>query len=385
MIPDLTGPVSDVVQPDPRAARSDQPSGRRADGPFALLLAAAAPARVARLARAGLAEQVEPPEVGLDEAAPLPGQVHAVTAAGLASVPPVPPPPPGLAQARRGPPPGKAPGHGTEPSVTEPAAATGQQPARRAAPRRPGQPERVVAAPGAVPHTRAALLAAPGQPPTAPAAAAPPVAERHLATSARLLHAAQPGLALREPAEPRAARTAPAPEATTRPVAVAGQAASPAPESQLRLAPPPAARGAPVLPPEPAQGSLGGAILPNAAHLRLESEGLGDLALHLRIRDGVAHLRVEGDQAGLLVGRGQELQRALAAEGLKLGHLEAERPQVAAAPQADTSRSSLEQGEPRGQRERETAGEPAQPHRAPGTAAPARRAQVRTSDHHVEA
>jgi hypothetical protein len=127
---------------------------------------------------------------------------------------------------------------------------------------------------------------------------------------------------------------------------------------------------------------LGGTLLAHAAHLRLESETLGDLALHLRVRDGVAHVRVEGDQAAQLAGRGHELQRALAAEGLKLGHLEIDRPVVPAPSQGD-ARTAAEQGPRQGQQERPERDQPTSG--APADAAAARRPAGRTTAHHVEA
>ncbi len=128
---------------------------------------------------------------------------------------------------------------------------------------------------------------------------------------------------------------------------------------------------------------VGGTILPHTAHLRLESETLGDLALHLRVRDGVAHVRMEGEQAAQLAGRGQELQRALAAEGLKLGQLEIEKPAVPAAPQGGQARTAADQGAPQGQRE---APERDEPSGAPRQgAAPARKPTGRSTAHHVEA
>jgi hypothetical protein len=148
-----------------------------------------------------------------------------------------------------------------------------------------------------------------------------------------------------------------------------------------------AARAGAALPPEPPLTTLGGAILPGAAHLRLQSDTLGELALHLRVRDGVAHLRVEGEQAPQLLQHGQELQRALAAEGLKLGQLEAERPQAQAAAPADAARTAPDQGQgggpPPGQRDpADHDATPADP-RASGPG-PSRPSSRRTA-HHVEA
>jgi hypothetical protein len=79
--------------------------------------------------------------------------------------------------------------------------------------------------------------------------------------------------------------------------------------------------------PRATSAELSGALLPHAAHLKVTSDTLGEVALHLRVRDGVAHVRVEAETAQALDARAPELARALAAEGLKLGSFEAERPE----------------------------------------------------------
>jgi hypothetical protein len=139
-----------------------------------------------------------------------------------------------------------------------------------------------------------------------------------------------------------------------------------------------------MLPPEPPQGSLGGAILANAAHLRLESSTLGDLALHLRVRDGVAHVRLEGEQAPQLAQRAPELQRALAAEGLQLGRLEVERPAVHAP--ADAPRTAGDQTPSSGQQQGQQERDEQPPERAQAAPSPSpRHLSSRASAHHVEA
>lgn len=80
----------------------------------------------------------------------------------------------------------------------------------------------------------------------------------------------------------------------------------------------------PVLPIEPGEAIVSGAVLPSVAHLHLSSETLGEVALHLRILDGAAHVRVEGGPRGAVEPRAPELARALAAEGLHLARLEHE-------------------------------------------------------------
>lgn len=68
--------------------------------------------------------------------------------------------------------------------------------------------------------------------------------------------------------------------------------------------------------------SLHVSLLPQAAHLRMEVEGAGDLSLHLRMRDGLAHVTVSGAAAPLIEMRSSDLRSALAGQGLSLGQLE---------------------------------------------------------------
>jgi flagellar hook-length control protein FliK len=68
--------------------------------------------------------------------------------------------------------------------------------------------------------------------------------------------------------------------------------------------------------------SLHVSLLPQAAHLRMEVEGAGDLSLHLRMRDGFAHVTVSGAAAPLVEMRSADLRSALAGQGLSLGQLE---------------------------------------------------------------
>jgi hypothetical protein len=82
----------------------------------------------------------------------------------------------------------------------------------------------------------------------------------------------------------------------------------------------------------PRDAPVEGALLRSAAHLRLETPTLGELELHLRIRENTAHLRVEGDGAHLVEARAGELQRALAGEGLRLGSLDLPGPSTGSEP-----------------------------------------------------
>jgi len=71
-----------------------------------------------------------------------------------------------------------------------------------------------------------------------------------------------------------------------------------------------------------ADPSLHAAAIGNNAHLRLETAHAGSLSMHLRVRDGVADLEIEGAGARSLDFRPQEIRRALAGEGLTLGRFE---------------------------------------------------------------
>jgi hypothetical protein len=65
--------------------------------------------------------------------------------------------------------------------------------------------------------------------------------------------------------------------------------------------------------------SLRATIMPERAVLSLDTGGAGELALHLRVKDGVADVRLAGSAAETLEVRPQELRAALASEGLTLG------------------------------------------------------------------
>lgn len=269
-------------------------------------------------------------------------------------------------------------------SSSPPAAAHGPTRADRGRPEQEGEPRGQPRQPPP-PRSEAAPAAhrtVPAPPPAVPGPAlSGQVAARELGTSARLTQAAQGGAQVREPTERKPARAAREAEPSGASLP-AQHAAAPAPEPSARPAAAPA-RAAPPLPPELPQSLAGGTILPHAAHVRLESATLGDLALHLRVRDGVAHVRVEGDQAAQVAGHGQELQRALAAEGLKLGRLEVDRPQAQATPTTPSPHAAADQQLPQGHGERPEREEPA--HHGPAQPAPGRRPSGRTTAHHVEA
>ncbi|MFT3915796.1 MAG: flagellar hook-length control protein FliK [Anaeromyxobacteraceae bacterium] len=163
-------------------------------------------------------------------------------------------------------------------------------------------------------------------------------AQRDLAAAARLAspHAAEPTAQRRDRARPPAPADEPtaaprAPAAAQHDPAAAQAAAAQATQPATATAPAAPARdltpAAPPRPPEPAPEAHAGAGLlgHGAAHVRLESETLGDVALHLRLRDGNATVRIEADDPSALEQRAPELARALAAEGLSLTRVDFER------------------------------------------------------------
>lgn len=94
-----------------------------------------------------------------------------------------------------------------------------------------------------------------------------------------------------------------------------------------RAAPPaePAAAPAPVQPlvqPLLEDASLRIAMQPDQARLTLDVAQVGDLSLHLRVRDGVADVSATGAAAHLLERRGTELGVALQGTGLALGQFD---------------------------------------------------------------
>jgi hypothetical protein len=62
-------------------------------------------------------------------------------------------------------------------------------------------------------------------------------------------------------------------------------------------------------------------VMPHAARLSVESSE-GDLALHLRIKDGNAEISMGGSLAPMFEQRSAEVQTVLAGEGLSLGRFD---------------------------------------------------------------
>jgi hypothetical protein len=66
-------------------------------------------------------------------------------------------------------------------------------------------------------------------------------------------------------------------------------------------------------------------VNPHSARMAIESPE-GDLALHLRVRQGSADITVGGSMAHLFETRGPEARAALASEGLALGRFDSGQP-----------------------------------------------------------
>jgi flagellar hook-length control protein FliK len=62
-------------------------------------------------------------------------------------------------------------------------------------------------------------------------------------------------------------------------------------------------------------------VMPNVARVSVESAD-GDLALHLRIKDGNAEVSMTGSLAPMFEQRSNEVQTVLAGEGLNLGRFD---------------------------------------------------------------
>jgi hypothetical protein len=115
----------------------------------------------------------------------------------------------------------------------------------------------------------------------------------------------------REREAARAAEPAPAAARLDPPHAVASPQEAPATAREA------APRPAPIPPPPPGQ-DVQGAVLHHAAHLKVDAGALGSIELHLRLRDGALHLRVDGEAGRVVEARAGELSRTLAGEGLRL-------------------------------------------------------------------
>jgi hypothetical protein len=72
--------------------------------------------------------------------------------------------------------------------------------------------------------------------------------------------------------------------------------------------------------------SLRATVMPERAVLSIDTGAAGELALHLRVKDGVADVRVTGPAAHAVDMRPSELRAALASEGLTLGSFQSGQP-----------------------------------------------------------
>jgi hypothetical protein len=97
-------------------------------------------------------------------------------------------------------------------------------------------------------------------------------------------------------------------------------------------------------------------VMPHSAHMSIESSD-GDLALHLRVRDGSADVTVGGSMAPLFETRAPEARAALASEGLNLGRFD-----LGQQAGGSSSGSSGQQGQAAPERP-DRAPEPATPYR----------------------
>jgi hypothetical protein len=98
-------------------------------------------------------------------------------------------------------------------------------------------------------------------------------------------------------------------------------------------------------------------VLPHAANLRLEGQGDGQgdgaLALHLRVRDGIANLTVSGPASEAAVARSSDLRAALAGQGLRLGRID----RTSAASAGSPAEAAGSKGRSRAARAAEAGGE----------------------------
>jgi hypothetical protein len=110
----------------------------------------------------------------------------------------------------------------------------------------------------------------------------------------------------------------PAPTSTSSPFATAAIPATQDP-TLFALAPPPPAMPGPLLAQVSEDLSVRATILSERAVLSIDTGTARELALHLRVKDGVTDVRLSGAGAETLDVRQQDLRAALASEGLTLG------------------------------------------------------------------
>ena len=91
--------------------------------------------------------------------------------------------------------------------------------------------------------------------------------------------------------------------------------------AQMRAAAHLPAHAAPLAAQAARDDGLSMTVLPHAAHMAIESPD-GDLAVHMRVRQGSAEITVGGSMAPIFEARAPEARAALASEGLALGRFD---------------------------------------------------------------
>ncbi len=144
------------------------------------------------------------------------------------------------------------------------------------------------------------------------------------------------------------AQPATAPESAREPARERFELTLPPPQQAVAAAPEAAPLPTPVQGPQQvaasADASLHGSILARSAHLQLGTTANGRMGLHVRVKDGVADLRVDGPGGAALEGREADLRLALASEGLRLGEFavtDSSPTPVGAAVSLETTRDAL--------------------------------------------
>jgi hypothetical protein len=109
--------------------------------------------------------------------------------------------------------------------------------------------------------------------------------------------------------------------------------------------------------------SLQATALGRNAHVHLDTGAAGALSLHLTVRDGVADREIDGPAVEALNLRPEEIRRALAGEGLALGHFASRVNEAAEAPagRAPTSEATGSTAASEAQRPRASEAAPSLP------------------------
>lgn len=151
--------------------------------------------------------------------------------------------------------------------------------------------------------------------------AVPEIEAHKSATPAQASKAHAPIARARKADEPRelpAAAAAPAPSRSPAPVRVVAEGVNEPAKAKVKAAAPPP-RLAEI---GPEDSRMQGAVLRHAAHVSVEDASGHTIGIHLRVKDGVAEVRLEGAAPPLAQVREADLRVALASEGLLLGGFE---------------------------------------------------------------